>query len=114
MTIQRNTLSIITIMLVCQLIIAQKVTISGYVEDLSSGEKLIGCNVYHYASQSGTVTNTFGFYSITLDKSSNIDLEVSYIGYATKLVSIDGHKSQSVNIKLKGEVVFEEIEITAN
>lgn len=101
-------------MLVCQLIIAQKVTISGYVEDISSGEKLIGCNVYHYASQSGTVTNTFGFYSITLDKSSNIDLEVSYIGYATKSVSIEGHKSQSVNIKLKGEVVFEEIEITAN
>lgn len=114
MTIQRNTLSIMTIMLVCQLIIAQKVTISGYVEDISSGEKLIGCNVYHYASQSGTVTNTFGFYSITLDKSSNIDLEVSYIGYATKSVSIEGHKSQSVNIKLKGEVVFEEIEITAN
>lgn len=114
MTTQRNTLSIMTIMLVCQLIIAQKVTISGYVEDISSGEKLIGCNVYHYASQSGTVTNTFGFYSITLDKSSNIDLEVSYIGYATKSVSIEGHKSQSVNIKLKGEVVFEEIEITAN
>lgn len=114
MTIQRNTLSIVTIMLICQLIIAQKVTISGYVEDISSGEKLIGCNVYHYASQSGTVTNTFGFYSITLDKSSNIDLEVSYIGYATKSVSIEGHKSQSVNIKLKGEVVFEEIEITAN
>ena len=35
------------IILFCHLLAAQKVTISGYIEDESSGEKLIGCNIFH-------------------------------------------------------------------
>ncbi|MBK7807758.1 MAG: TonB-dependent receptor [Saprospiraceae bacterium] len=101
------------IILFCHLLAAQKVTISGYIEDESSGEKLIGCNIYHPSTQSGTVSNTFGFYSITLDRDDVILLEISYIGYSAQSINISGQVSLSYNIKMKSEAVFDEIEITA-
>ena len=59
-----------------------KYTISGYVEDIDSGEKLIGVNVFDSNSKLGTTTNTYGFYSLTLP-SDSIILSYSYVGYAT-------------------------------
>lgn len=107
-------INLLALLLLHQMLLGQKVTISGYVEDASSGEKLIGCNIYHKPSQSGTVTNNFGFYSITLDQAETIQLEISYIGYTLNTLKLKGDVSQSVNVKMKGEVVFEEIEIIAS
>lgn len=91
----------------------QKTTISGYIEDAASGEKLIGANVYHRDSQNGTTTNTYGFFSITLDQSEKIILEASYIGYKAKDIVIDGLVSSSQNIQLVVSNVFDEVEIVA-
>ena len=41
-------------------------TLSGIVSEESSGETLIGVNVIFPDQQRGTVTNGYGFYSITL------------------------------------------------
>ena len=58
-----------------------KFNISGYVEDVKTGEKLYGVNVYTN-SKSGNITNEYGFYSITLPKGS-YTLSISYVGYQT-------------------------------
>lgn len=58
---------------------AQQYTISGYVRDSLSGEPLIGVTVAQ-SPTSGTATNTYGFYSLTL-KNPNADLTFRYIGY---------------------------------
>ena len=39
-------------------------TISGYVREAVSGESLIGVNIYLADHKTGTVTNTYGFYSL--------------------------------------------------
>ncbi|HNV99512.1 MAG TPA: carboxypeptidase-like regulatory domain-containing protein, partial [Chitinophagales bacterium] len=45
----------------------QTFTLSGYVKDGSTGEDLIGANVYVQSDVStGTSTNVYGFYSLTL------------------------------------------------
>ncbi len=49
-------------------IFSQKATISGYVYDKASGERLISANVVDPEAYKGTTTNTYGFYSITLPK----------------------------------------------
>jgi len=69
-------------LLVCfgTLAIGQKHTISGYIKDASNGEALIGANVFIKEIQNGTVTNTYGFYSITLDK-GDYNVTFSYLGY---------------------------------
>ena len=58
---------------------AQKFTITGYLSDAETGEMLIGANVYDFKSESGTVSNTYGFYSITLP-SDSVYLTFSYVG----------------------------------
>ena len=104
----------IIILMVTQMVLAQKVTISGYAEDEDSGEKLIGCNIYYRKSQSGTVSNTYGFYTITLDKAEEIELEYSYVGYANQTVKLNGNLTQNYNVKMKPSFTFEEIEIKAS
>ena len=43
-----------------------KVTISGYIKDAKNGEGLIGATVQIKELKTGSATNTFGFYSLTV------------------------------------------------
>ena len=54
-------------------------TISGYVQDESSGESLIGVSIYDKKTYKGTATNQYGFYSLTLPK-GNYEIIFSFIG----------------------------------
>ena len=46
----------------------EKYTISGTISEEKSNETLIGVNILFPEIQSGTTTNEYGFYSITLPK----------------------------------------------
>jgi len=93
------------------LLISQTITISGYVQDKASGEKLIGVNIYDTQAQTGTVSNTYGFYSYTCN--GNAELEISYVGYANQTITINSKKDTILNIDLSGETVLDQIEISA-
>jgi hypothetical protein len=61
-----------------------KYTISGYVRDADSGEELIGATVYvKEIPTAGALTNTYGFYSITLPE-GNYTIVAQYIGYSAQ------------------------------
>ena len=51
-----------------QLYAQEKFTLNGYVRDAESGESLIGATIYINQISAGTITNPYGFYSITLDE----------------------------------------------
>ncbi|MEM7103441.1 MAG: TonB-dependent receptor [Bacteroidota bacterium] len=55
-------------------------TLSGYVTDRTSGEALIGANVYETRQFRGTTTNEYGFFSLTLPENSYV-VQSSYTGY---------------------------------
>ena len=57
-------------------------TLSGHVNDEDSREGLIGVTIQDVNSGKGTVTNVFGFYSLTIDSDSLL-LRISYVGYNT-------------------------------
>ncbi len=65
-----------------------KATIRGYIKDKKTGEALIGATIYDANSQSGVVTNTYGFYSLTLPK-GDVALNVAYLGFKEESLSID-------------------------
>ncbi|MCB0455316.1 MAG: carboxypeptidase-like regulatory domain-containing protein, partial [Aequorivita sp.] len=46
----------------------EKFTLSGTISEAETGETLIGVNVIIPSLQTGTVTNQYGYYSITLPK----------------------------------------------
>ena len=68
------------------LVLSQSYTISGYVKDKTTGEVLIGANIYNAKKENGAATNNYGFYSYTTDADS-VTLVISYIGYAVETVS---------------------------
>ena len=90
----------------------EKFTISGYIQDSDSGEELISANLFETKNKVGTVSNLYGFYSITLPKDS-IYLTFSYIGYASQTIGIYLDKDVSLNIKLSESVELETVEIVA-
>ncbi|QXP70558.1 TonB-dependent receptor [Polaribacter sp. R2A056_3_33] len=77
-------------------------TISGTIYDDSNNETLIGVSVYFPELNSGTITNQYGFYSITLPKGS-YKIQVSYLGYATTIENVDLNVKVTKNFKLKEE-----------
>jgi hypothetical protein len=56
-------------------------TLSGYVKDAQTGELLIGASVSLPGTGTGTLSNNYGFYSITIPASDSTKLEASYVGY---------------------------------
>lgn len=92
----------------------EKHTISGYVREAVSGESLMGVNIYLPAGKTGTVTNTYGFYSITLPAADSVELIISYVGFASQNVKISLHKDIELNIDLKPSIVLDEVTITAD
>lgn len=55
-------------------------TVSGYVKDADNGEGLIGVSVYVKETGTGAVTNSYGFYAVTVPPGS-YNLVISYVGY---------------------------------
>ncbi len=58
----------------------EKYSISGYVKDGESGENLIGVTIYVNELETGTTTNVYGFYSITIP-AGEYTLNYSYVGF---------------------------------
>lgn len=99
-------------MLISGLVKSQSFTISGYVEDSGSGEKLIGANLIDLVSGEGTVTNTFGYFSLTLPKDS-IRLAITYIGFQSGIKALYLDENTTIEIALSDNVELDEILITA-
>ena len=77
----------------------EKITLSGTVYDDANNETLIGVSIYISELNSGTTTNEYGFYSITIPK-GNYKLQLSYLGYTTIIETLDLLEKTSKNFKL--------------
>ncbi|MFN2313285.1 MAG: TonB-dependent receptor domain-containing protein [Bacteroidales bacterium] len=78
---------------------AQKVTVSGFVTDASSGERMIDATVYEKASFAGTTTNNYGFYSLPLQRGVSVII-VSYLGYDPITVEVNLTQDTVMNFSL--------------
>jgi len=89
-------------------------TLSGYIMSLDSNELIIGANIVFPEIGTGTTTNSYGFYSITLP-SGIFKIEISSIGFKTVNETIDLEKNQKVNYYLKENIEnLEEVIVTKN
>lgn len=79
--------------------VKQAYVLNGYVKDATSGEDLIGVNIRIKDQSVGVITNTYGFYSLSLPPGSQ-DIIFSYLGYTPVQKSIDLGADQSLNLSL--------------
>lgn len=92
---------------------AQNAVISGRVIDNHTKENLIGCNISDTVSRKGTVTNTYGFYSLTLPE-GKIRLVCSFLGYNDFKQDLICNGDTTIHISLTPSVqALQEVTITA-
>lgn len=85
-------------------------TISGFVEDSLSGERLVAANVYDHISGKGTTTNEYGFYSLSIPR-GKAALSFSYLGFNPKIYQINIRKNLHFNIPLQAAITLVEVEV---
>ncbi len=91
---------------------ANKYTINGHITN-ESGEELIGATIYVKSLKTGTVTNAYGFYSLTIPKNS-YQIIYSYVGYETQIKKVELNQNLRINIVLKEQSkTLNEVVITA-
>ena len=94
--------------LVAGFALAQR-TVVGQISD-NDGSPLIGASVFAKGTDSGTVTDIDGKYSIDVPQGANI-LEFSYTGYETQEIELGA--SNVVNIELSAGITLQDIVVTA-
>lgn len=88
-------------------------SLSGYVKDASNGEELIGATIYVDEIKSGTISNTYGFYSLTL-KPGLYHIKVTYLGYQPIDFEANLNSTLSQNFQmLPDDKVLSEVNVMA-
>jgi hypothetical protein len=96
----KKIITLCLILLSVSAIAQQKFTISGNVKDQKSGEDLIGVSVYVNELKTGTATNAYGYYSLTLP-AGKYTLVYTYIGYTNLTKQVDiSTQNQRLNVEM--------------
>ncbi|MEQ8555730.1 MAG: TonB-dependent receptor [Cyclobacteriaceae bacterium] len=88
----------------------EKLTVSGFIKDAKSGEALIGATVFDEYSEQGTVSNAYGFYSLTLMR-SRVSLRYSYVGYQNETIEFQLDEDTVVSMEMNEGAVLQEVVI---
>ncbi|WP_299883537.1 TonB-dependent receptor [uncultured Lacinutrix sp.] len=90
---------------------AQDYIISGTIEDIGTGETLLGATIYSKETGKGAVTNEYGFFSLLLPAGQHTII-VSYVGYQEYEQDMNMTKNQKLKIQLTVDNELEEVVIT--
>jgi hypothetical protein len=80
-----------------------KSTLSGTITDAESGEAIINAKIYIPAIRQGAVTNTYGFYSLTVESGTHI-IEFRSGGMETVVKEFDLTADVVFNIEMSSEI----------
>ncbi len=96
-----------------QALSAQEFTISGYVEDINTGERMIGANVIDSISKKGCISNNYGYYSFGVP-GPKAAVYGSYMGAksATQLISL--RRDTLLILKINPVSELQEVVVSAN
>lgn len=109
--LKRFYLSLIGVLIVSSLS-ARNFTISGTISYAESGETMIAATILDTISNQGTITNAFGFYSLTLPEGP-VSIRYSYVGCKTVYKTFELKENTTFNIQLKELTELEEVTVTA-
>ncbi|MEC7263352.1 MAG: TonB-dependent receptor, partial [Bacteroidota bacterium] len=96
----------------CVLSAQEKYTLSGTVSEAASNETLIGVTIAVTELRTGTTTNEYGFYSLTLPK-GEYRITISYLGFQDIVETITLNKNLKKDFSLAEEAEeLEEVVVT--
>lgn len=86
----------------------KKISVSGFVYDVETGEQLIAASVYNPKTYKGTFSNNFGHFSLSVEKSCS-EVCFSYTGYELKTVKLSSARDTFFTIFLNSNNALKEI-----
>lgn len=89
------------------------VTVNGYMKETGSKEVLIGAVIYVPGTQAGTVTNSYGYYSLTIPEGQQT-IVYAYVGYKSDTEKIALKEDIRKDVLLGPQTVLEEVKITSD
>ena len=92
---------------------SQSITISGFVEDINTGERIIGAYVIDSISNKITQSNNYGFY-IFRNLGSNVSVHSTYIGLKSEEITFTAKHDTTINIKMQPVKELKEVVISAS
>lgn len=108
----RSVLFCVAVLLCFAVNAQQKYTLFGYVEDAETGEKLPGASILIVNNKSGTATNNYGFFTITIP-SGEITALITNIGYKPFEQTISLKADKQINVKLIPNNNMDEVVVTS-
>ena len=92
----------------------QQVTISGYISDAQTGEKLIGATVVCIDDGSYAITNGYGYYAMKRSLAKDtIHLQASFVGYVQDTIKVFPDTNLKIDFELRSDIVIEEVTVKA-
>ncbi len=90
----------------------QKYTLSGYVQDAESGERLIGATLRAMnGKEGGAVSNEFGFFSGRFEE-DDLRLRITMVGYQPQILPLTMDADRMLTIRLRADLTLPEVTIT--
>jgi len=89
----------------------KKYTISGYIVEKGSKENLPGVTVYVANTNIATISNAYGFFSLTLPETDSVEIVAAFIGFVSQKTKVSLHSNQTINIELVNNNELKEVEI---
>ena len=92
---------------------AQSLVVNGYVEDIQSGERLIGAQISILGQEIGTLTNSEGFFSLEIPSKFDSFLLATYWGYSPDTLRIQASNNEPLTISLNPSFTLDSVSIVA-
>jgi len=93
---------------------SQKVSISGYVSDAASGEKIIGATITTSDNLNYAISNSYGYYILILNSSiDSIKLQASFVGFSPSSYSVKPNQNLKVDFALNTRNILDEVIVSA-
>jgi hypothetical protein len=93
---------------------SQKVSISGYVADAASGEKIIGATITTSDNLNYAISNSYGYYILTLNSSNDsVKLQASFVGFSPSSFTIKPDHNLKIDFALNTRNILDEVIVSA-
>ncbi len=92
---------------------ARQITISGYIKEHGSNERLIGAIAAAPAIGAGTATNNFGFYSLSIPEADTVQLIFSYLGHNAVSMTVPAHADTAISVNLQVATALSDVTVRA-
>jgi len=80
------------------------VTVTGYITNVDTKEPVIGATVFIQKLNTGTISNEYGFYTLTIPRGAHL-LHFSFVGMREKALNLNLYSAGELNVDMKSVLI---------